>query len=433
MLTYILIISILGVVGMLVCLAFFPELKIGRFKLQTFWMPPLVSAIGLLASTLVKWNYFWGFLTSHSAINPLEILLLFLSMAFLSTILDEAGFFANLASKTVHKAGGSQLKVFIFLYALTSFLTIFTSNDIIILTFTPFLIYFSKRAKVDPIPYLVGEFVAANSWSMLFLIGNPTNIYLGQSFGIDFGTYFLAMWPSALAGGIVSFLIMIALFYKKLKVPFEGASSVTIEPIKDRPLMLASLISLFLCLIMMMVANFFDIPLWLISTMAAIALLIFSLVYCFIKKERFPMLTNALKRLPYAVIPFVLSMFVLVLGLKESGVTASLGVTLNKLDPIWSYGIPSFFAANLVNNIPMSVLFTEVIRDGSGSLRAMYASVISSNIGAFLSPVGALAGVMWMSILKSHDIKYTFFDFMKYGLLIAVPTLLVSLAALYFI
>jgi arsenical pump membrane protein len=46
-----------------------------------------------------------------------------------------------------------------------------------------------------------------------------------------------------------------------------------------------------------------------------------------------------------------------------------------------------------------------VIRDGGASLRAVYASIIGSNIGAFLSPVGALAGVMWMSILKRHDIR----------------------------
>jgi arsenical pump membrane protein len=428
---YILVIAILGVLGMLVCLAFFPELKLGRFKFQTFWMPPFVSAVILLASTLVKWDYFYGFLTSDSAINPLEILVLFLSMAFLSTVLDEAGFFSNLASKTVRFAGGSQLRVFIFLYLVTSVLTIFTSNDIIILTFTPFLIYFSKRAEVDPIPYLVGEFVAANSWSMLFLIGNPTNIYLGQSFGIDFAAYFLAMWPSALLGGVVSFAIMLALFYKKLKVPFATFSTLEIEPIKDKPLMWASIAALFVCLIMMMIANFFSIPLWLISAVAACALFLFSFVYVLFKKDRLPMLTNSIKRLPYTVVPFVLAMFVLVLGLKESGLTGKLGSALNGTDPVWSYGLSSFLAANLVNNIPMSVFYTEVVRDGMGSLRAMYASVIASNIGAFLSPVGALAGVMWMSILKNHDIKYTFADFLKYGALIALPTLIVALSGLY--
>ncbi|MFA5341368.1 MAG: ArsB/NhaD family transporter, partial [Clostridia bacterium] len=57
----------------------------------------------------------------------------------------------------------------------------------------------------------------------------------------------------------------------------------------------------------------------------------------------------------------------------------------------------------------------------------VYGSIIGSNIGAFLTPVGALAGIMWTSILKKHEIKYTFLDFVKYGIIISVPTILASL------
>lgn len=59
---------------------------------------------------------------------------------------------------------------------MVAILTIFTSNDIVILTFTPFICYFSKNAKINPIPYLVAEF-AATTYSMMLIIGNPTNIY----------------------------------------------------------------------------------------------------------------------------------------------------------------------------------------------------------------------------------------------------------------
>jgi arsenical pump membrane protein len=426
---WVLIVAIGGVLGMLLCLAFKNELKVGRLSFQTYYFAPLLAAVILLATGLEDFGTYWTGLTSPGAINPLEILVLFLSMAFLSTVLDEAGFFAYLASKTVQKAKGSQFKVFILLYLLTSLLTVFTSNDIIILTFTPFLIYFSKRAKVDPIPYLVGEFVAANSWSMLFLIGNPTNIYLSESFGVTFLQYFLAMWPSAVAGGLVSFGVMILLFYKKLSVPFTGQTE--IEPIKDKFLMIGSLVALGGCLVVMVLADFFAIPLWLVSAISAGALLVYAFVYVLVKRKEAPLLGHSLKRLPYSVIPFVLSMFAIVLALKEVGLTKELGLALNSIDPIWSYGLSSFLGANLVNNIPMSVLYTEVIRDGGASLNAVYASVISSNLGAFLTPVGALAGVMWMSILKHNEVKYSFFDFVKYGTLVALPALGAALACLY--
>ena len=62
-------------------------------------------------------------------------------------------------------------------------------------TITGFLIVFCKNAKISPLPYLVSEFCAANTWSMMFVIGNPTNIYIASSFNIDFSR---AILPFAL-------------------------------------------------------------------------------------------------------------------------------------------------------------------------------------------------------------------------------------------
>jgi arsenical pump membrane protein len=421
-------ISLAGVVGMLSCLAFKSEIQIKKLRLETFWMAPFLAAIILLASGLLKGDYFWAMLTSQSAINPLEILVLFLSMTFLSIVLDEAGFFAYIASKAVKLAKGSQFVLFSILYALTSILTIFTSNDIIILTFTPFLIFFSKNAKVDPIPYLVSEFVAANTWSLLFLIGNPTNIYLGASFGISFASYFLAMWPSTVMAGVTSYFLMILLFIKKLREPIS--LQVEESPIKDRFLFLASLSCLSVCIVLLVVSSFLSIPMWIISGASALILLLTAGIYCLVRKDKAPYLGRSLARLPYTIIPFILSMFALVMALKENGLTAQIGSLLGKADEVWGYGFASFFASNLINNIPMSVLFTEIVRDGGASYRAVYASIIGSNIGAFLSPVGALAGVMWMSILKRHGISFNFLDFLKYGAIIALPTMAAALSGL---
>ena len=125
-------------------------------------------------------------LAAENAVNPIKILVLFISMTFLSIYLDETGFFSYLAEKTLRLAKTSQVKIFVFLYLTVSFLTVFTSNDIIILTFTPFML-FSKNAKINPLPYLVAEFVAANTWSMALIIGNP-NIYLASFSGIGFSS-----------------------------------------------------------------------------------------------------------------------------------------------------------------------------------------------------------------------------------------------------
>ena len=88
-----------------------------------------------------------------------------------------------------------------------------------------------------------------------------------------------------------------------------------------------------------------------------------------------------------------------------------------------------------MNNIPMSVFYSEILKSADVIFKekAAFATVIGSNIGAFISPMGALAGIMWMSILKRYDVKYSFLDFVKYGVMIGIPTALVAGLMLYFI
>ena len=80
----------------------------------------------------------------------------------------------------------------------------------------------------------------------------------------------------------------------------------------------------------------------------------------------------------------------------------------------------------------MSVFYTSVIASAVDTIKvqAIYASIIGSNIGAFLSPIGALAGIMWMSIIKNYGYDYSFGKFTRDGVIISIPTILASLAGL---
>ena len=81
----------------------------------------------------------------------------------------------------------------------------------------------------------------------------------------------------------------------------------------------------------------------------------------------------------------------------------------------------------------MSILFsnTPVALSDGQYLRAIFASIIGSNIGAFLTPIGALAGIMFSNLLSKYEMKFTFLDFIKYGSIISIPVLAVSLLMLF--
>ncbi|MFA6625093.1 MAG: ArsB/NhaD family transporter, partial [Bacilli bacterium] len=119
---------------------------------------------------------------------------------------------------------------------------------------------------------------------------------------------------------------------------------------------------------------------------------------------------------------------------KDNGVIQLIGDHLSTVNPYAGVGLVSFFSADLLNNIPMSVFFTQVISSMSPVNELnVFLAIISSNLGAFLTPVGALAGVMWMSILKRHEIRFGFIDFMKYLSPIALLSLGLAFLGLFIV
>ena len=421
------VISVLAFVGVIASIIFIPHFKIGKVTIDTYWILPLVAAIILLATSLAPFNEVISSLTSDTSINPLKILVLFFSMTIISIYLDELGLFKYLANKAAKKAGSNQFVLFLILYLLVAVLTIFTSNDVVILTFTPFICFFAKRAKINPLPYLIAEFAAANTWSMMFIIGNPTNIYLCTSAGITFIDYFKVMAIPTLIAGVIQLGIIFLVFFKKLKEPISVEDEeYKIESKVDLIVGLTILISV---LVLLIISNYIHLEMYLISLIGALALLLISLFIRLFTKKNWNYLKDSLMRLPYQLIPFILSMFVIVVALSYQGISEYISSFLNNGSSIWVYGVSSFISANIINNIPMSILFSNLLSGltGQAYLEGVYASIIGSNIGTIFTPIGALAGIMFSSLLNKYDIKFSFLNFIKYGSIISIPTLAISL------
>ncbi|MCR5693708.1 MAG: hypothetical protein K6G89_01910 [Clostridia bacterium] len=415
---------------MILSILFFPKVHLGNLRADSYWLITLTGALLVLATGTAKIGDVARELTSNTPINPLKILVLFISMTVLSVFLDEVGFFAFLAAKALRIARSSQIALFVSLYVTVSVLTVFTSNDIIILTFTPFICYFAKNAGISPVPYLFAEFIAANTWSMALIIGNPTNIYLATAGGIGFGEYVKLMILPTVAAGIVSFGVLFLIFRKKLSEKIVGTAPPAF--IKDKPLLITGLVHLGLCTVLLAVSSYVGFEMWYIALGFAVSLFICTLVISAARKKKPSELGACLKRAPWQLIPFVLSMFVIILALEENGVTESIARFFGTDQTVWKYGAASFLSSNVINNIPMSVLFSSISGTLEGSARtgALFASIIGSNLGAFLTPIGALAGMMWSSILKKHDVPFSFGKFVKYGALVSVPTAGAALAVL---
>ncbi len=419
-----LITFIITILLMIVMIIFKPTITIKKLSFQSFWVVTFLGALIVILTNQIDLSSLWINLTSGK-MNPIKILTLFISLSMISISLDELNFFNYLSSKALEKSKGNQYKIFFTIYLLVALLTIFTSNDIVILTFTPFIILFSKKAKINHLPYLIMEFVNANTYSMLLSIGNPTNIYLSSSQDISFLYYLSKMYLPTFLSGLSTLIIILIIFRKDLNKEIENISLEEVH-LNNKSLVIINLVILGLTTILLVISNYINLEMWLICLCSLIILTLVLLIYTFKTKNKI-YLIDTYKRLPYNLIPFILSMFILVLSLKENGIISYLQqglnfLSVNKISEAFTYTISSTLFDNIINNIPMSVLYSSLLKEQSEL--ALFSTIIGSNIGAYLTPVGALAGIMWMSILKKHKVDFSFISFVKYGLIL-VPICLI--------
>jgi Na+/H+ antiporter NhaD/arsenite permease-like protein len=147
------------------------------------------------------------------------------------------------------------------------------------------------------------------------------------------------------------------------------------------------------------------------------------------------------EHMPWKIIPFLLCSFVMIEALAVAGVTDFMAyaislLSVNVFAATISMGFLSALAANVVNNQPMTVLFTKVTESasfgltGSTKLASIFSLIIGSNLGANITLIGALAGIMWAKILRDKDQTVTYRGFAKLGLLVTPLVLLAACVVL---
>ena len=184
---------------------------------------------------------------------------------------------------------------------------------------------------------------------------------------------------------------------------------------------------------------------WLVALGFAIALLaililhdsLVKLTRKSIEKKNFT-IAPTLRKMPLGIIPFTLALFITVEALRIYGITEDIGIFFRNLCGssntayVYVYGMTSAFSSNLLNNIPLTVAYVPVAATVAKAniLPAVLATAIGSNLGANITPLGALAGIMWMSILRNKDVKISFKEFVKYGLIVTPIALAACLGVL---
>ena len=363
----------------------------------------------------------------------------FVALIIISLLLDEAGFFHWAALHVARWGGGRGRRLFPLVIFLGSAIASVFANDGAALLLTPIVLAILMRLDFKPaaaLAFIVACGFVADSTSLPLVISNLVNIVSANFFAITFSRYAAVMVPVNLVS-LAATLVVLWVFYRRdlpATYPMDR-----LEPprsaIRDAAVFRVALPLLAVLLAAYFVTAPFGVPVSVITCAGALSLLALA--------RRSPVISvrRVLAGAPWQVVLFSLGMYLVVYGLKNAGLTDALAQGLAWLSGQGSIvatvgtGFAAAILSSVMNNMPgvlVGALAIQQVPDLSPLTRELmvYANVIGCDLGPKLTPIGSLATLLWLHVLAAKGQTITWGQYMRVGLVITPPVLLMTLLAL---
>ncbi|KAJ5811043.1 hypothetical protein N7447_010559 [Penicillium robsamsonii] len=208
-----------------------------RFPLN-FITAPLIADLFLLAISAIGRTEVHDGIVGAGNINPIDIMVFFLTLAYIAISIDASGLIRYLAFKVLQKAGKVGHRLFFYLFVFFFGLGSFIGNDPIILSGTAFLAYMTRVSSniVHPRAWIHSQFAIANIASAILVSSNPTNLVLAGAFKIKFIVYTANMIVPVVVTAIVLFpFLLYIIFADESLIPLSITMHELNEDQKNKP------------------------------------------------------------------------------------------------------------------------------------------------------------------------------------------------------
>lgn len=386
----------------------------------------LLTGVVGLADIAIVWHIVWNATAT------------FIAVIIISLLLDEAGFFEWSALHVARWGKGRGRQLFAYIILLGAAVSALFANDGAALILTPIVIAMLTALRFSPaatLAFVMGAGFIADTASLPLVVSNLVNIVSADFFELGFSQYASIMVPVGLVS-IASTLLMLLYFFRaeiptsydlnQLKIPAKA--------IRDPATFNAGWWVLVLLMLGFFIADPMGVPISVIaSTCAALLLLVAA-------RGRAISTRKVLKNAPWQIVTFSLGMYLVVYGLSKAGLTLHVTSLLNGFAShgIWAAafgtGLLSAVLSSLMNNMPTVLVGALSVHasEATESVRQamIYANVIGCDLGPKITPVGSLATLLWLHVLARKNIRITWAYYFRVGIIITIPILTATLAAL---
>lgn len=362
----------------------------------------------------------------HAILEGTDVYLFLIGMMLVAEVARQACLFDWVAVAAADHAAGSARRLFDLVFLVGTVVTVLLSNDATAVVLTPAVYAVTRVVGAPPLPYLYVCAFIANAASFVLPISNPANL-------VVFGDRMPALAPW-LAHFALPSALAIASTYVTLRLVFRDDLRQPLKPSPPLPPMTPALrvaalgVAGTACtlLITSALGHRLGVPTLVAGCVSALLVLAVS--------RSSPW--RLVKGVAWGVLPLVAGLFVLVEGMAASGALEALAQVMRGLSAnaaLWASGIGAALSGNLINNLPAGLMAGTLARMADLSSPTTAALLIGIDLGPNLSVSGSLATLLWLLAVRREGMHVSASSFLRLGLVVMPPALLLALAGLHLI
>jgi Na+/H+ antiporter NhaD/arsenite permease-like protein len=359
-----------------------------------------------------------GVMSSGAAFHALDMptLMLLYALMVVSAQLRLGGFYTH-AALVLSRFLDRPVRFLAVLMGASAALAAVLTNDIICLTFTPVVTAALLRARLNPVPFLLGLALATNIGSAATIIGNPQNMLIGQTAHLDFGAFLLWCLPPSLVALSLAWGFLAWLYRGHFQLADDAPPpSAVEEPKYDAHQSYKGL----LAVAVLMALFFSHLP------RELVAITIAGWLLCSRK-----MVTSwILGLVDWHLLTLFCGLFVVIHGLELTGLPAQLPAWLLAhgwdLHQLPGLALVTGVLSNLVSNVPAVMLLTRLLPGAPAETN--YVLALASTFAGNLIVIGSIANLIVIEQAKKLGVEISFREHARTGVPVTLLSFLVILA-----
>ena len=373
-----------------------------------------------------------AFFSKDTGIDWNVIFLLF-GMMVIVGVLRQTGVFEYVAIWAAKRAKGRPFRVMTLLCLITAVASAGLDNVTTVLLVAPVTLLVCERIGVRPVPFLIAEALASNIGGAATLVGDPPNLIVASRSGLGFNDFLVNLAPIVVVMLVVFVALSRFLFRKDFIADPEQVAQVMElderEAIQDRSLLVRSMIVLALVLAAFTLHGVLHLEPSVVALLGAGLLVGIS----GLRPQSY------LVDIEWETLLFFAGLFILVGSLVKTGVienlaaglVAATGDSVPAAMMLILWGSAALSA--IVDNIPFVATMAPVVDQlvgGAGPFTGQnglwWALVLGADLGGNATAIGASANVVVAGIAKKNGHPISFWEFTRYGSVVAVVTLAIA-------